>query len=402
MPQNQDVNWIFSRAFLASLPMVLAMVYFTLFEREGLLLETGNVVGRDFVNYWLGGSVALKGLAESLFSFDKYIVILRETFGPEIKAHNWSYPPHFLMMVVPFGALPYLLSLFCWSLLGMACYLVACQKEAWRLDDFLILALAPAGFDAIFAGQNGLFTAALFVGGLRLSGHRPVLAGICFGLLTIKPQLGLLLPFALLASRQWTVIASACVTAAAAILLSGLLFGVETWWLYLTETLQFQTSIMKGSVKIAYMMSTVFMSGRVLGLDADTALLVHMPFVLLAVGAVIWAYSQKRDPMLQHVVLIAATFVATPYSFYYDMPVLAYAALLLARHMEQAGRPTNLYLVPALMWLWPAFGMSVTINIFPIGPAVILGFFGVAVRELYLAGDPAKGQVEPAPAAQQA
>ncbi|MCP5080653.1 MAG: DUF2029 domain-containing protein [Alphaproteobacteria bacterium] len=378
------------------------MGYFNLFEREGLLLETGNVVGRDFVNYWLGGSVALKGLAESLFSFDKYIVILRETFGPEIKAHNWSYPPHFLLLAVPFGTLPYLLSLFCWSVLGMLCYLVACQNKAWRLEDFLILALAPAVFSTLFAGQNGLFTAALLVGGLRLCGQRPVLAGICFGLLTIKPQLGLLLPFALLASRQWTVIASACVTAAAVILLSGLVFGFETWWLYLTETLQFQTAIMKGSIKIAYMMPTIFMSGRVLGLDPDTALLVHMPFVLLAVGVVIWAFSQKRDPVLQQVILIAATFVATPYVFYYDMPVSAYAALLLARHLEQNRRPANLNLVPISMWVWPTFGMLVAINFFPIGPAVILGFLGVAVRELYLSGDPAKGQVEPAPAAQQA
>ncbi len=402
MPQNQDVNWLFTRVFLGSLPMVMLLVYVTLFEREGMLLSTGNIVGRDFVNYWLGGSVALTGGAESLFSIYTYLPLLHETFGPAINPHNWSYPPHFLFLAAPFGALPYLFSLFCWTALGLACYLVACQHKAWRLDDFLILALAPATFSAIFAGQNGLFTAALLVGGLRLCGRQPVLAGICFGLLTIKPQLGLLLPFALLASRQWTVIASACLTSAAAIGLSGLVFGFETWWLYVTETWPYQTSIMKESSKITHMMATVFMSGRALGLSADAALAVHLPFVVLAVASVVWAFWQKRDPALQHVILIAATFLATPYGFFYDMPALAYATLLLARHLERSGRSTNLYLVPALMWLWPAWGRIVSFYILPVGPVIVLGVLGLAARELYLSRDPAKCEVEPAAAPQQA
>ena len=43
-------------------------------------------------------------------------------------------------------------------------------------------------------GQNGFLTAALIGGTLYLIPIRPVLAGICLGLLTYKPQYGLLFP----------------------------------------------------------------------------------------------------------------------------------------------------------------------------------------------------------------
>lgn len=402
MSYTRGANLAFFRAFLFSVPIILMHTYVTAFEREGLLLASGNVVGRDFVNYWVGGSNALKGLADQLFKFDTYLVLLREAFGPDINNHNWSYPPHFLLLAVPFGAMPYLLGLFCWSVLGLLCFLTACTHKAWRLDDVLILGLAPAAISALFAGQNGLFTAALFVGGLRLSARAPVLAGVCFGLLTIKPQLGVLLPFALLAARQWTVIASACLTAAAAMGLSALLFGFDTWWLYLTETWPFQTEIMKSGPGLHHMMATVFMALRVFGLDPDVALLWHLPVMLLAACAVVWAFSQAQHPALQQVILIAATFVATPYGFYYDMPVLAYATLLLARHLEEAERAPLLYVVPAALWLLPSFGRVMSVNIAPLGPLFVLAVLGLAVSELHRLRHPAQGQVKPAAAAQQA
>ncbi len=41
------------------------------------------------------------------------------------------------------------------------------------------------------------------IGACRLLGRRPVLAGVLFGLAAVKPQLGLLVPVALISARQW-------------------------------------------------------------------------------------------------------------------------------------------------------------------------------------------------------
>jgi len=81
----------------------------------------------------------------------------------------------------------------------------------------------------IFAGQNGFLTSALMIAGLAQLGRRPILSGVCFGLLTIKPQLGLLLPLMLLLTGQWRAIAAAVVTTAALVVATGLLFGFDIW-----------------------------------------------------------------------------------------------------------------------------------------------------------------------------
>src|SRR5258707_15512486 len=72
-----------------------------------------------------------------------------------------------------------------------------------------------------------LWAAAPIGGTLYLIPIRPVLAGICLGLLAYKPQFGLLFPIALIAAGHWRVFASAGMTAIAMYVLSWLAFGTE-------------------------------------------------------------------------------------------------------------------------------------------------------------------------------
>src|SRR5258705_8818012 len=58
---------------------------------------------------------------------------------------------------------------------------------------------------------------------------RPVLSGICLGLLSYKPQYGLLFPLVLIAASQWTVFFTAGVVAVAMAFASWLAFGTERW-----------------------------------------------------------------------------------------------------------------------------------------------------------------------------
>ena len=68
-------------------------------------------------------------------------------------------------------------------------------------------------FNNTLVGQNGFLTAALIGGTLYLIPVRPILAGVCLGLLSYKPQYGLLFPIVLIAAAQWTVFFTAAVTA---------------------------------------------------------------------------------------------------------------------------------------------------------------------------------------------
>ena len=62
----------------------------------------------------------------------------------------------------------------------------------------------------------------------------PVIAGICFGSLVYKPQMAVLIPFALAAGApaagdRWRAFAAAAVTAVVLVLASLALFGTATW-----------------------------------------------------------------------------------------------------------------------------------------------------------------------------
>ena len=61
---------------------------------------------------------------------------------------------------------------------------------------------SPAVLWNVSAGQNGFLTAALIGGMLSLMQKQPLLAGVCLGLLSYKPQFGLLFPIALIAARS--------------------------------------------------------------------------------------------------------------------------------------------------------------------------------------------------------
>ncbi len=87
----------------------------------------------------------------------------------------------------------------------------------------------PMVFTNTLVGQNGFLTAALIGGTLYLMPVRPVLAGICLGLLSYKPQYGLLFPIVLIAAAQWRVFISAGVTTVVLAFVSWLAFGTESW-----------------------------------------------------------------------------------------------------------------------------------------------------------------------------
>ena len=80
---------------------------------------------------------------------------------------------------------------------------------------------------------------------MNLLWRAPIWAGVLFGLLTFKPQLGLLIPVALLAGCHWRAVASASATAV--VLLGGslIVLGAETWELYLSTTASYQRLIME-------------------------------------------------------------------------------------------------------------------------------------------------------------
>jgi alpha-1,2-mannosyltransferase len=276
-------------------------------------------------------------------------------------------------MTWPLAFLPYLPGYLVWCGIGMALYLLAASDGGRRKQRLYMLAVAPAVWINIFAGQNGFLTSALMIAGLALLGRRPVLSGVCFGLLTIKPQLGLLLPLMLVLTGQWRAIIAAVVTTTALVVATGALFGFTIWPQYVRMVLPVQSEILtQGQGIFTMMMPTVFMNARIAHLPLDVAWALQGAVSLAAVAAVVWTYWRRRDPVLSVALFVTATFLVTPYAFNYDMVVFGWVIALLR---ERGGELLDDRLAMAV-WTLPVTAMLLGLFGIP-GSAAVLAAFAV-------------------------
>ncbi len=107
---------------------------------------------------------------------------------------GFHYPPMYLLVVMPLALLPYAWSLIIWTVANFAAYL----GVMWKVDperEALWLAVAfPGALVNLTNGQNGFLTLALLGTALLTVERRPIVAGVLFGLMSYKPQYGILVP----------------------------------------------------------------------------------------------------------------------------------------------------------------------------------------------------------------
>jgi len=180
-------------------------------------------------------------------------------------------------------------------------------------------------------GQNGFLTAALIGGTLIFIDRRPLLAGVCLGLLTYKPQFGLLFPLVLLVDRHWQVLVAASITAAALAAASVLAFGVQSWeaffaWMPVTSNAVFAEG-RAGLMKLQSLLGVV----RWLGGDMTAAWTAQAALIAGAAILSAWLWRQRVRYEIKAAALAAAAMLATPYLYIYDFPVLAIPLAFLVR-----------------------------------------------------------------------
>jgi hypothetical protein len=180
-------------------------------------------------------------------------------------------------------------------------------------------------------GQNGFLTAALIGGTVGWVQRRPVLAGVCLGLLTYKPHFGVLFPFVLIAGGRWLVCVTAAAVAIALAIGSWLAFGTASWeaffhWLPVAS----QAFLSEGQADWSKLQS-LFGLVRVLG-GSETlgwGLQASLAAVTGAALCVLWRMPVAIE--MKAAALAAGALLATPYLYLYDMVVLAVPVALLTR-----------------------------------------------------------------------
>jgi alpha-1,2-mannosyltransferase len=356
---------------------------------------THFVLGRDFLNTWMGGRSVFAGGPQPWFDLRTYNIAIQQILGAPYQLHYWSYPPHVLLFIWPFGLLPYLPAYIAWCAIGIALYVFACSGAIPR-ERLLFLAVAPGIGICIFFGQNGFYTAALLIGGWLSLDRRPVLAGILFGILTVKPQIGFLLPVVLLFERRWVTIASAVVTTAALVTATAMLFGWSIWiefWQKVMPQQQWLTA--NGGGLLYVMVSSVYYGIRLMHLPDSLAWVLQWITSAIAFAAFLWTFWKRRDRTLQFAMLVTATFLVTPYILNYDMVVFGFVVALLLQRDDSTAADRWLLLA---VWTLPAVMMLAGLFWIPYAPVVLIAFAGRLIWRL-AHGDRRDGEPLPAAAA---
>ena len=233
----RDAEWLDAERALAYARILFffsfagALIWIAL--AQGGIDRAGKPLGTDFVSFWTASELALQGHAADVYNIAAHWGAQRALFGDNVAYDAFFYPPPYLLICLLLAALPYFWSLAAWlGVTGYAYWRVLRAFVGAHFDALAILAF-PAFLVNAGHGQNGFLSAALIGGGALWLDRRPILAGLCFGALIYKPQLAVMIPIALIASRRWTTFAAAAASAAALIAASWMVWGGAVWRAFL-------------------------------------------------------------------------------------------------------------------------------------------------------------------------
>jgi arabinofuranan 3-O-arabinosyltransferase len=312
-----------------------------IYDPKGLGIPT------DFINVWAAGRLALEGHPAQAWDWDIQRPIEVAQLGQDFLGYfAWHYPPPFLFVASLLARLPYGAAFMGWVFISLIPYLVVMRAIVGRPFGWMLALAAPMVLNNALVGQNGFFTAALIGGTLYLMPVRPVLAGICLGLLSYKPQYGLLFPLVLIAASQWTVFFSAAAVTVLMAVVSWLAFGTESWQAFFHWMPMFSQAFLTEGKATWWKLQSLFSLVRFLGGTEQLAWIFQ--WVLTATVAVVLAvmWRSRVSYSLKAAALATGTLLITPYLFMYDMMVLAIPVAFLVRIGLRSGFQP--YELPAL------------------------------------------------------
>lgn len=312
--------------------------------------QAGYVFGRDFLNTWFFGKAAFLPDPGRFYDRATYMAWVNEVIPQDIVNHLWSYPPSFLLMAAPFGLLPYLASLTAWTTAGMLALYAVVRGRALQSAAILF---SPAALFCLVGGQISFFMAAFSLAALRLLDRRPLIAGLLISLCTIKPQMGLLFPILLIASRRWRALLAATLGTVGLILATCFFWGVDVWRDYISIGLPTQLVDTKETTVILAPWSVTVTTAMIMaGAKASAAQIVQIGFTFLGIALVVIGCAKGAMNERRIALFLSCSVFAAPYFLAHDLVAATAAVVMLSavRPLDRIGAlaAKAMYLLPML------------------------------------------------------
>ena len=354
------------------------LLFLWLFHK-GTIDYFGQPVGADFAPFWQAGHIANMGDPSRAWDQQLLNDSVKTTHGVEYGT-AWIYPPVFLFIAAPLGAIPYLLATFLWQALSFASIALILKGILKNNRDTLIALASPLTPLVLANGQNSFLTAALFGAGLLLMSRRPIVSGALFGGLVYKPQLGIIIGPLLLFTKSWRALAGAAVAAVFLVGLSVLLWGVESWAAWLGSLRYGRHYMEEGSVgfyKSVSLFATVrnWGAGVTFGYVAQT--------IGMVAGIVLLWRARLAPSAIRAAAAGAAAALSTPYLLDYDLAIVGVGAAFLYSTAREKGFLSYERVALAFIWAAPLYIRPIQqFALVPLGTLTILLLAWLAWRRL--------------------
>lgn len=390
-PAASIVHWLDQdrlRTYSIAALACYAAYFLIWFVRAAVLRVPGVLpLGGDFVVFWSAAQLLLQG--EPAAAYDVATLHHVELATVPLLATTpgvlpWFYPPTAMPFVAPFGVLPYWLAVLAFFAMSVGSYLwVVSRIVPWR-QAWLPCAAFPGIAVVLSTGQNALLLAACAGLALTVLRSRPVLAGMLFALLTVKPQLVLMVPVALVCAGAWKPLTAMASVSIVLVVVALLAFGPEPFAAFLHNAALARSAVESGEVHLERM-PTLFAMVKMLHGSVMLAYAMHVAGAIAAGAAVAYAWRRPCSFALQAAALLIAGMLASPYLYDYDLAFLGLAIAWLASYGWRQGWLPGERELLILLWLLPLGGMLLIDRIgFQLMPIILLLALAHITRRIYL------------------
>jgi hypothetical protein len=344
-------------------------------------------IAMDILPFWSASFLALHGHAvdaynlKALTSVELGASSYFRTMGSILP---WLYPPNTLLIMSPLALLPLQAAAVAF-IGGTAALFVKTIHSIVPHRITILVALAfPGAAVVALTGQNGMLTAALAAAGLLALPRRPVAAGICFGLLCMKPHLVVLFPLALLCSHSWRALLAFTLTTLSTLALAALWFGPATFAAFVHNAGMAAGFVESGRAFLARM-PTAMALAKLAHATLTIGYAAQVISASLAAAAVWYAWHKECTYALRAATLVCASLLVSPYLYDYD---LAWYGVLIAWYCNYGlrdgwQRGEREWLI--VLWLAPLAGMMIVTRLsFQFLPLLTVTTLGMLVRRIAL------------------
>lgn len=385
---RDDGHWL-NADRLQGYPRLFVVLYALSCVAWGLVAKEmmdpfGKPIGYDFMAFWSASRIALDGAPLNAYDPIRLFAVQQQAIPSLRMPFLWHYPPTFYLVVLPLSLITYFWSYIAFVLATLGAYWSVVRRIATQAGAGMLFVAFPGVFINAFHGQNAFLTGALLGTTLLLLERRPLLAGICAGLLAIKPHLAVLLPVAFICLGAWRALFAAALTVAAFLGVSVAVLGDATLHAFFSN-LKLVRLIMEAGWLPWTKMPTFFAFAKLLGAPSALAYALQVIGALTTIACVIWIWRQAVDYSLKAAALVSGTLLVSPYLFDYDLALMALPLAWYGMYGLRNGWRNGEREILALCWLWPLMIAPLTggirLQLAPFVTAALLWMIWRRVRE---------------------